>query len=329
MSYLTLTNELCGQIPGLDMGLARILINRSLSDINRFRTWSFNTNETVLIAPGLITGGSVSVTQYSNPGIVTGNSAATALWQAVGIAPVPLINQQFRVGSGPIYNIVAYDGVSQLTLDRIYTESTASGQAYSIYKCYYQVPSANFLRWVDVFDPINSYPFISTSWNKDDVDARDPQRGALSNPYYLAAYKPDNVITSPTYQVMQYEMWPHPTAAIGYLANYETNGTQLSSPSDLQPPAIPDIVVIEGAMKLACESMAQAAIANDKIATAQMWMKAAIPHQQTYLAELKKSAVKDEEAVLKNWVHIKANDVGVQTGAFWQSHDMAGVLGNY
>lgn len=327
MSYLTLTNELLGQIPGLDIGLSRILINRALLDIYKTRSWSFNTGEAVLIAPAIITGGSVTVTQYSNPGSVLGNSTAAALWNAVGLNPVPMTQRQFRVGGGPIYNITAISTAvnsnDTLTLDRTYTESTAAGQDYSIYKCYYSTPTINFLRWINVFDPINSYPFLSTSWTKDDVDARDPQRGALSNPYYLAAYKPDSN------QVMQYEMWPHPTAAIGYLCNYETNGSSLSASNDLQPPSIPDILIMEGAMKLACESMTQAAIAAKEIAVAQMWMKAALPHQATYLAELKKCMVKDEEAVLKNFVHYKPNNVGVQTGAYMQSHDMNGVLGSY
>src|SRR3989304_2683729 len=181
MRYESAWNELLSSVPKLDALNAQKLVNRAWSNIQHMRRWTFLKRETAIIAPDAISTGSVTVTQNSIT--VAADAAAAIAITAVG---ADITTRQFRVGLGPIYNISAFVSPN-LTLDRVYGETTAAGSVYSIFRNYITAP-ADFLRWESVIDPIFAYSF-SLDWTKEEIDRVDPQRGAVNFPFRLAAYR--------------------------------------------------------------------------------------------------------------------------------------------
>lgn len=249
-----LSAQLVGEIPGLPMLFARNYVNQAIDEVSRDKLWSWNVNEGIIIAPQIITTGSVTVTNFS-PTITFDATAMVAL-NAVALANPPLTERQFRVGGGPLYNIVAYDtGTGEATLDRIYLANTAASQEYQIYKCYYGPPSmdgvtptTDFLRYLTINDPINGYVISGKrlSMTRETLNRRDPMRGSQGQPYYTATYRPtpnqmaaDGSIPRGLNQgIMQYEWWPHPVFGQAYIVQYERQNLSLGF-SDYLPNQCP------------------------------------------------------------------------------------------
>jgi len=197
----------------------------------------------------------VTVTQYST--IVTPDAVAGA---ALHNLNNPFLTQrQFRsVGGGPIYNIVsAVDNgtlVTQLTLDRVWTDASAVGAQYQIYRCYYTPADGNgnfiqdFLMFVVINNPTDGYALVGKNLflSKAELDARDPTRGAQGNPYAVSAYKVD----ANGFPV--YELWPHPTVPRGLPYIYRRRGVPLSATVDVPGNLSPDMVV-QHSLDYACD----------------------------------------------------------------------------
>lgn len=250
MAFSDLWSELLGTVPRLDPLAAQKYVNRSWRSIREARLWSWLTTEGVLVAPQLVSSGTVSVTQFSN----TVNLDATAN-AALNNLQNPLLTQrQFRVGTnGRVYNIIGYNnGTSTLTLDGFYMEPTASGQPYMVYRCYYTPSDLNgnaitdFQSFIAMVNTQQGYAIVGENLRKSkkEIDARDPQRQAFDNSYIVATYKVD-VNGNPIY-----ELWPHPTTAAPYLFLARRRGLPLSSTQDI-PATLPADLVVTGALDFA------------------------------------------------------------------------------
>lgn len=240
--------ELAGQIPGLPNLFARKFVNRAFQEVKREKLWSWNIGEGILITPQSLTnGGHVSVTQFSP--VITFDSTAQAVLLPVALANPPLVKRQFRTGNGPIYNIIAYNtGNGQATLDRIYTETTNATAQYQIYRVYYDPPSVDgttpntdFLRYLSIQNVIQGYTIAGRRlyMTREELNRRDPLRGAQGNPYYAVPYRPtpnsaSNAYGAPTLGQMQYELWPGPTFQQALLCQYEKNHVDML-PGDYFP----------------------------------------------------------------------------------------------
>ena len=307
-----------GFVPRLSVFLAEQLINAAWRDIQESRRWSFKVAETVLQAPGQITVGAASVTQFSNQ--VTGNAVASAAW--TGLSNPILTLRQFRVPTGPIYNIIAADFTNLaavvLTLDRDYQEITNSTATYMIYRCYYQAPSSDFLKWTSIVDPFNGYQFGSTSATKAEVDRWDPLRGALSNPTVISTYKYETIGNDP--DVPTFEMWPHPTAQISYRALYQKRVSKLVDPADSIPVQIPDEVLQDRTLYRAyqwCEANKGARVELQGSNWQSLWTEV----NNNYAQKLQQAKVQDEEIFIQNWgSYMNVPFLYPNTGQFWQSH---------
>ncbi len=236
--------ELTGHIPGLPFVFARKFINRAIEEIRGDYLWSWNIAQGVMITPAVISAGLVSVTQFS-ASVTFDATAGTPLLAAATAVP-PLILRQFRVGSGPIYSITAYNtGTRVATLDRIYTETTNATAAYSVYKAYYQptggtgVPVTNFLRFLSILDTSSGYSISGRRlyMTQEELRMRDPLRGSLGQPYYLANYLPDSVGNA------QWELWPHPQTQTGLLIQYQKRHVDLTEFEEL--PLSMSIVLVQ------------------------------------------------------------------------------------
>lgn len=239
-TLIEMAAELTGSIPGLSNLFARKYINRALQEIKRDYLWSWNIAEGVLIIPGAITSGTVTITQYANT--VTFDATAIAVLATLP-APTPITTLQFRVpSSGPIYNITAYNsGTGVATLDRLYTEPSGTAQQFTVYKIYFGPPSTNgttpntdFLRYLSILNPINGYAIQGKRlyMTRAELNRRDPLRGAQGLPYYVATYKPD------AQGIMQYELWPQCPSSLTLLCNYERQHVELQ-PGDSLPNQCP------------------------------------------------------------------------------------------
>jgi len=269
-----LAAQLVGEIPGLPMLFARNYVNQALDSISRDKLWSWNVNEGVIIVPQLITTGTVTVTNFDNT--VQFDAAAQTALNAAAVANPPLASRQFRTMGGPIYNLVAYDTVTGIgTLDRIYIANTAANQQYQIYKCYYGPPSndgvtpvTDFLRYLTINDPINGYTIAGQrlTMSREKLNRRDPMRGAQGQPYYTASYRPTpnqmnsdgSIPRNADSGIMQYEWWPHPVFAQGYIVQYERQNLALGFADYLPnqcPPALLRYKAQEFAMRWAQQNM--------------------------------------------------------------------------
>ncbi len=257
-----LATQLVGEVPSLPRLFAFKYINKALQEVRREKLWSWNVGTGVLISPDAVSTGTVTTVQ--GDARVTFDAAAMAALLPLVLANPPLIARQFRTGgSGPLYNILAYDaGSGVATLDKIYGEQSAGGAIYSIYKCYYGPPSTDgvtpnndFLRYLSINNVIQGYVIAGKRlyMQGSDLNRRDPLRGALGYPYYMATYAPGPIPTppnnvtgtaynNPTYGQMQYEMWPHPTFHIQYNCLYERLHVDMLA-GDYIPATCPDTLV--------------------------------------------------------------------------------------
>jgi hypothetical protein len=239
-------SELVGTVPRLDLGAAQAYINRAWRDIREARLWSWLTTEGVLLAPQLISLGTVTTTQFLNT--VTLDATANAALN--NLANPPITQRQFRVGvGGRVYNITGYNnGSSQLTLDGVFMEPSGAGQDYMVYRCYYTPADLNgntitdFQTFEGMLNYTEGYAIVGANlrMSKAEIDARDPQRGAFDNAYQVAHYKVDgngNPI---------YELWPHPTVQAPYLFLARRRGVPLSSTVDIPATLSPDLLVTRG-----------------------------------------------------------------------------------
>lgn len=217
MAFGDYWRELMGMVPELDPMIAQKLVNRAWRDIQAAHKWSFNTVEGYLRTPALINSGAATVVQGSNS--VTGDATAAAEWDL--IANSEFIQRQFRIGSGPVYNISAYTS-PVITLERPYGEASAAGANYEVYQCYYPPPEPAFLRWISFVDAVNGFP-LETGWTKSMIDLTDPKRGAKGLSYKVANFRVAPSASSGTTFTgdIQFELWPHPNMLLYYQILYQ------------------------------------------------------------------------------------------------------------
>lgn len=241
--------EMRGCVPKYSAALARTHIQNAWSDIRDMSGWSFQLFSGGFGTPGLTNAGTVTVTYGS--ATVVGDATASAAWQSASIPNSLLTQQQFRVNVGTIYNIIAFDGNSTLTLDRpYYDKSAGSGQGYAIYQCYFAVPYADFLTWESVVDINNAIDLMANGAKKfrDFADQFDPQRQIFSNPGSLIAYGTDQrgagtANASATLGYRMYELYPQPQAQYAYATWGTRRGADLVNLTDTLPYPITEHVV--------------------------------------------------------------------------------------
>ena len=251
MSYQTMAAELRGSMPKMPFAFAQTLINRAYTEVRNRNLWSFQLAEGQWISPPQITAGTATTTQGSNQ-VVMDATAAAAI-NADGSATYSLLTQrQFRIGAGGIYNIVAWDGVSVLTVDRLYGELSVVDATYQIYQVYYPSPTKTFLRFISVRD-MQNFIDLDISKTREELDAQDPQRNWYYFPTWVVPYKPDPRMLSPTYGYMLHELWGAPQYSLNYQLLYIDKLPGLVNPTDCLPSALGEDVVLAKARVYAYE----------------------------------------------------------------------------
>lgn len=270
MSLNTMSKRMTLEIPNLSDIYARTLLDEALGIIQDEQLWSFQCSESNWITPGLLfpsanaavanSAGTVTVTIGSTK--VIGDATASTAWATYAASNpfAPLTVCQFRNPSYSLYNIVAYDTVSNppfgtLTLDRTWGEPQGTLKPYMIYQAYFPVPGTDFDRFLDMRDTTNNYPMDYWTKSQRDLTFEDPQRVIFTNPAFAVPYEVDNRVNpltspptnSPTFGQMLYELWPHPLSILPYSFHYVHKGGRLVNPNDTVPYPLTEDVVIEQA----------------------------------------------------------------------------------
>lgn len=254
MALQNMIFELTGNAPGIDAAYAKTLIQEAWADVRRLGGWSFQLQETGFAVPGALSTGTVTL-QFGSASVV-GDANAAAAWLTPGIGSQygSLITQrQFRSGgtsgAGTMYDIVAFDEVNTLTLNRPFTDPLLSftapvaAQKYMIYQPYITTPVKDFRRWLTVLDIANS----AWLWTRGDrrivSTVEDPQRQIFANPDRLLALGQDSRASSSTAGWERYELWPGPQNQFLYQAWYERFGADLVALTDELPVPISEDLV--------------------------------------------------------------------------------------
>ena len=261
-SYQDMTAELVGILPRMSVLHAQQIVQRAWRRVRDSRLWSFHfVSDAQLFVPNAVPtanqpspavgAGSMSPTFGSKEVIV--DSVAAAALDSIAMANPPLaspilgIGRQLRIGStnglstptGPNYNIVAWDGIDTLTIDRPYGEWTVNRAQYQVLKTYYAPPAPppyldltsdlNFVKY-DCFTNKNmGYSIFGPNlyWSQAQLNAIDPQRGGQGDAYIVANYG-RNSLGQPVV-----ELYPNPVQFTTYSCTYFTRWADLSPAVDL------------------------------------------------------------------------------------------------
>lgn len=338
MSFLDLSSELVGRLPGLSPDLADTFINRAYREIRDERQWSFLQEICAIVCPVQQTAGTVSFTEFDT--IVTCDataSAALAVTEAGLPSPLDLTAMQIRFGGtgnaalvGQVYSILDADTSNPdafvLTLDRYIVQPTNASSGYQCYRAYFKPTIDDFLNWVSIVDMTNGWR-LRLDYTSTVFDARDPQRQAQGLSYYVGSFL-GNPGTQPR---PQYELWPHPTSGQIFLGRFRRQGEDFSSAADVQSPMIPDSLIIERALGWHGYRWAHENIGRIPQLKGPNYVQLMVDSKAAYRVELTKAKKNDDNQELQtvfNRGHGLVHGVGAFKGmvnfpidsAFMQSH---------
>lgn len=325
MPFANYWSEIVGTVPRIDPLLAQNIVNKAWADILDERLWSFLVGEGVLLAPQIVTTGSVTTTQFSKT-VNLDTPANTAL---TGLTEPLITSRQLRVGigGGAVYNIVGFDNIAKtITLDRPYLEPGGASQQYQCYRCYYRPedmdgnPITDFLTWIVILNAQDGYAIVGENLRitRQEIDARDPTRGAQDLAYTAAIYKAD----PNGYPI--YELWPHPISQRGYISAYRRRGIELSDSVDL-PGTFPKDILVQRALYIAYDwAIANAGRFPELRGVDWNLLKA--ESLRRYDRNLQKAKVKDDELFLNNYLPVLRDYLTYPPidSSFFQSHDAGG-----
>lgn len=203
-------------LPAVPPMLVRDFCQDAYTRACSYRDWGFLRGEGTL---SFLAARSISV------GVIQGSTAVTsaALFVATDLG------RQFRVGTSPVYTVVAYTDTSNITLDRAYAASTDAAATAQILDLYVTTP-VDFSHFIIIADPYYQRP-IPFWISQDQIGLADPARTVTDTLRYLCSFRP-SVLPS-TLGQMQYEAWPAPTSARQYPYLYQKQAGKLTETSVL------------------------------------------------------------------------------------------------
>lgn len=259
LTFQQLYKELTGEITPLPDPMAARLINRAWKRVNDYRMWSWQIiSNAQLFVPAVVSVGTCTVTFDSTSVVMDAHATAALLPLVAGnpplASPVLGVGYQIRLGTsgqtlaapiGPNYTIVSFvnnspsAGLSTITIDAPYGQSSGIGLNYQVGKFFYAAPflpttamtnDGQFSRYLSIVNLLNGYAITGRSlyFSQEDLNRIDPQRGGQGDAYIIA-YLARNSLGQPVY-----EMYPNPVnTANTYQANYVSKGPLLTMSTQL------------------------------------------------------------------------------------------------
>jgi hypothetical protein len=177
----------------------------------------------------------------------------------------------------------------------------------------------DFDHFMVILNPSSGYAITGPNLllTREELDARDPTRGAQGDAYTLGIYKAD----PNGYPI--YEMWPHPTSAQGYVSAYRRRGADLSATADL-PGTFPKDVLIEKSKMIAYEwAIANAGRFSELKGV--NWPLLLAQSKNRFDKELNMAKLRDDDLFLSSFLPQLRDYLAypIIDSAFMQSHDAA------
>ena len=160
--------------PSLSPKLAQDFVRNAFRRLYEKRRWSWKIKFGQFIAPAIYNTGTVTVTLNSTTVTGSGTTFTAAM-----------VGRQFRIGlAAPVYTIAQFVSATQIELDQVWGSDSASGAAYSIYQCFFTVPS-DFHQFTTLWDPsFNWQLFLNV--NQSEINIWDAQRASVGNSYCVS-----------------------------------------------------------------------------------------------------------------------------------------------
>lgn len=346
-SFIELAAELQG-IPRLPYPHGIQLLNRAWHRILDYRLWSFNViPDAQQFIPAVITGGSVSV-EFGSSTMVADAAAIAAINAGGNNPPIghPLlgIGRQIKIGSantsllsspGINYSITAWDATNGIiTIDKPYGQAIATGQLYQILKAYYAAPNypftnipaapdAGFVKYTSCVNSSVGYAIRGKNLycSQAKLNAIDPYRGAIDNPYIIAEYG-RNALGQPVH-----EWYPNPGNNVTFRCTYITRWPDLGPQQNLpqMPYELSDCLL----------AMAKALAGDWALTQVPLYPELGrtnwVAFSQTQRQEFKESliqCIKTDDEIAPWLPEIARSSIDFPMGGqFLQSHDLSLVLG--
>lgn len=333
MAYIDYISEVMGVIPRIPPAYVPILLNRAWGNIRDMRLWSFLLGYGDLVAPTGITAGNATST-FGSVTVTVDATAATAI-NAVALPPVPSapvsspqlgVGRQFRMQNvntgGPYYNIIAWDGVNTLTLDRPFADTTVSGP-YAIAKVYYTPPQSipDFVRYLTITNKGTGYSIKGKRllYSQGHLNSVDPQRAATGDAYIVATYFPDSNGN------MVHEFYPGPTNQSLYTCLFQRKGLPLSPTVDLPNTLDPSLLIYRTLMLAADWALANVATYPEFAQT--NWVQYRM-QQEKLFNETRIQCIKQDDELMPQLPTFSGSEFDFPLGGqFLQSHDVSSILG--
>ena len=200
------------RFPAAGYPLAREWVDFAFRQVAERRRWSWLVKENQFLFPLPVTAGTVTVTRSSAAVVGVGTAFTGAM-----------VGRQFSVGNQtPIYTITAVADATNLTIERVWGGSDASGIGYEIFLAYATVP-ADFHSFITVVDAKQNWQ-LHLNRQQVELNSFDPQRSNSGNPWWVLFRDYDTVSTPP---LPRYEVWPHVKQEYVLFYLYETRASDL------------------------------------------------------------------------------------------------------
>jgi hypothetical protein len=276
MAFADMWFEIAGEL-NVPEPLARTKLNEALGQIyddEEQQLWSFQLKQGAFLTPGLqfasgwpggwkrgnngwmVSDGMIFARPFSDE--IKGDERAARAWRKHKPRPF-LTEMQIRSPFFSLYDIIHFDGIDTLIIDRPWMEPEPWGiwgppwhpdfefdeehehsQPYMIYQAYFPTPVEDFKRFFEIRDTMMSGLIDYWSYNQKDLTRRDPQRIVFDLPAYAVFFDWDHrgqgtEFESATFGFPRYELWPHPLSEMPYTFSYQRRGPLLEHPHDTLP----------------------------------------------------------------------------------------------
>ncbi len=213
--------------PSLTPEFVKHIVNSAYRKTLDIRHWYGAAVRGEIVAPNIVTGGTVTTTE--NDEVVQGNGTA---WDS------QLVGRQFRVGfTQAIYTIVEVDPATQtLTLDLPWGGRAFSGAGYQIIKAIYSLGP----RVRHIFTAVNKAQGwrMNLGWSQDMLNTIDSWRVRIGWPAAFVDYVPSADGEA------QWEVWPWPTTRQSFPFLAYVQPTDLKRDADAPAPFLRSDVIV-------------------------------------------------------------------------------------
>jgi hypothetical protein len=328
MAYVDMFSEITELVPALSRIRAKKLINRAFKHVQDSSLWSFQLQQGSFSTPSVTTSGTCTFSLGSNQ--VTGDATASAAWLALPFY-WRATTQQIRAQGYSVYSVIGLNSTNPnavvLTLDRLFTDplKSFSGVAYQMYQAYIPAP-VGFKRWLSVSDMFDQWSMDIWA-SRRTADMTDSARQIASNPRAMLPLGTDRrgagtPNASATLNQQLYELYPYPTAQIGYQWYAVVEWPYLANNSDTLPPQITEDVVIQKALTWAYrDAESRKDILSAKGSNGN-YLALKKQSEEDFLSRLKTLRLLDRDAVDAFQVDMKAATRGFSSSAFFNSRTM-------